>query len=176
MILLLPVFLKRLVIVGRKIPETISEEEFTKVLKAVGDKNRRLAFMLGFYECLRVSEVVKLDKSCIDMDRKLLFIKQGKGAKDRAIPIAKEIVGGLRYLPVKVGVRMLELSFKKVCFEVLGKDLHFHCLRHSGASHYLNKKGWDIRQVQVFLGHSSIHITQIYTHVNPSDLVNKMWE
>ncbi len=56
------------------------------------------------------------------------------------------------------------------------KDLHFHSLRHSGITHYLTKKKWSSLEVQRLAGHSKIATTLIYTHINPQDLVNRMWE
>ena len=161
----------------RKIPETITENELLSILKITKNPKHKLAFALGFYECMRISEIVNLKPENIDHGRKLIMIKQGKGDKDRNIPIAKEVLYGLKNLPVGVGVRALQKIFKKYGKEALKKDLHFHTLRHSGATHYLNVKKWDIRQVQVFLGHSNIAITEIYTHVNEKDLTKLMgWD
>ena len=160
---------------ARKIPETITEEELLVIIKSCKSSKKRLAYGLGFYQCLRVSEVVKLKLEDVDRGRKLLYIKQAKGSKDRNIPISPKIIGGLRHLPIGVGIRALQKSWKKIAFDVLGKDLHFHTLRHSGATHLLNKEKWSTRQVQVMLGHSRITTTEIYTHVNPNDLVEKMW-
>ena len=159
-----------------KIPETIIEEELLKILKTVKDNKRKLAFMLGFYQAMRVSEIIKLQPENIDYDRRLIMIKQAKGSKDRNIPIAPEVLKGLKHLPIDVGVRALEISFKQYAKKILNKDLHFHSLRHSGATHYLNVKHWNLRQVQVFLGHARISTTEIYTHVNPEDLVGVMWK
>jgi len=159
----------------KKIPTTIKEDELLQILRKTKHKHHLIAFALGFYQCLRVSEVVKLQQEHIDKGRKLLYIKQAKGKKDRHIPIAPEIMGSLKHVPVGCGIRALQIAFKNKAMEVLGKDLHFHTLRHSGATHYLNVKKWDIRQLQVLLGHSNIQITEIYTHVDPVDLVNKMW-
>lgn len=159
----------------RKIPETITHEEFLKILKAVKHKHHKIAFALGFYNCLRVSEIINLRQEHIDKGRRLLFIKQAKGKKDRNIPIAPEVINGLKYIPINISIRALQIAFKKIAKEVLGKNLHMHTLRHSGATYYLNVKKWDIRQLQVFLGHSRINITEIYTHINPQDLINKMW-
>lgn len=166
----------------RKIPETITEEDFVKAIRKEKKPKKRLGYMLGFYQCLRVSEVVNLEPENVRLSEHLIQIKEGKGKKDRHIPIIKplllrpqEVKLSLRHLPVGVGVRALQLSFKKLCKEVLGKDLHFHTLRHSGATWLLNKKKWDIRQVQQFLGHSKIQTTEIYTHVTPTTLISLEW-
>lgn len=160
---------------SRKIPETIKEAELKQILEATKKPHHKLAFALGFYEAMRVGEVVNLQPEHVDKPSKLIQIKQSKGSKDRNIPIAPEVERGLKHLPIKCGIRALQIAFKKKAKAVLGKDLHFHTLRHSGATHYLNVKKWDTRQVQVFLGHSRINTTEIYTHVNPQDLIDLMW-
>jgi len=159
-----------------KIPETITEEEFLKILKATRKKHHKLAFILGFYGCMRVSEIINLKPENVDRGQRIIRIKQAKGHKDRNIPIPQQAVKGLSHLPIKCGVRALEIAFKNKSQKVLGKDLHFHTLRHSGATYYLNKKKWDIRHVQQLLGHSKLSTTAIYTHVSPELLISKMWE
>ena len=159
-----------------KIPDTITEAEFLQIIKKVRQKHHKLAFMLGFYEGLRVSEVVKLKPTDIDLGRRTIHIRQSKGNKDRIIPISPKVLRGLKFLPIKCGKRALEIAIKKYGKLALNKDIHFHTLRHSCATYYLNQKGWNIRQVQVLLGHSRLDTTQIYTHINPTDLISKMWE
>ena len=174
-----------------KLPEIITEEELQKILDATKNQKDKLAFALGFYECLRVSEVACLEPENVQKDMRLLLIKGSdvskgiKGAKrgkDRNIPIAPEIMKGLKYLPVGSkkakdrGVRALQIAFKKKCKEVLGRtDVHFHTLRHSGITHYLTKKKWNSLEVQRLAGHSKVSITEIYTHINPTHLVERMW-
>ena len=160
----------------RKLPEVITEEELVKVIEATKKPHHKLAFALGFYECMRVSEVVKLKPEDIDKQTKLIHIKQGKGKKDRNIPIAPQVIKGLKILPIKCGVRALEMKFKENCKNVLGKDLHFHCLRHSGVTYYLTKKRWSSLEVQRMAGHSKITTTELYSHISPNDLIDRMWE
>lgn len=167
---------------GRRIPKTITEEDLLLILKEVRKKDHKLAFLLGFYQAMRISEIVKLKKEDVDKQQHLIMIKQAKGNKDRNIPIIKPlllkdqtILRSLGHLPIQCKERALEIAFKNYSKKILNKDLHFHTLRHSGATWLLNKKKWDIRQVQRFLGHSKLQTTEIYTHVSPQDLVDLEW-
>ena len=167
---------------GRVIPDTISEEDLIKILKCTPRSNHRLAFMLGFYQGLRVSEVVNLARDHIRLSERLLMIKQGKGGKDRHIPVMKPlklnqqaVLRALKHVPVKCSVRALQAAFNKRSEEALGTRLNFHLLRHSAATWLLNKKKWDTRKVQTFLGHSRIATTEIYTHVTPQDMIELEW-
>jgi len=157
----------RRIFLAFKIPKTISEKEFLDGVKKV-PKNRKdikLAFMLGFYQCLRISEVCNLKPEHVDKDRGFLHILNAKGGKDRDVPIMKPVWAGLKYLPVEIGHRALQKQVKKYW-----PDHHFHSFRHSGASYYLNSKKVDIRAIQQLLGHSRLDTTMIYTHVTPDDL------
>jgi len=158
-----------------RIPETINETELQSILKLCRKTDHKIAFALGFYEGLRISEVTKLKPEDIDKGRRTIHIKSSKFGKDRIIPIAPQVMRGLKHLPVKCGIRALQIAFKTKAKKVLDKDLYFHCLRHSAATYYLNTKKWNLRQVQQLLGHSRVNTTQIYTHVTPNDLINIMW-
>ena len=175
----------------QKLPEIITEEDLIKILNKTKKEKYKLAFALGFYECLRISEVVCLKPEHVNKELKLLLIKGSdlskgiKGAKrgkDRNIPIAPEIIKGLKSLPIgndtakDNGIRALQIAFKKKVKEALGRtDVHFHTLRHSGITHYLVKKRWSSLEVQRLAGHSKISVTEIYTHINPQNLVDRMW-
>jgi site-specific recombinase XerD len=168
---------------ARKIPEVISEEELIKLIKDPSVKKRnKVIYTLLFYQTLRISELVKLNQEDYEPNTKLIHIRQSKRSKDRKIPISPKCVRLVKMLPLRSekskdkGVRAIQYALKKDGLRVLGKDLHPHTLRHSGATYYLNVKKWDTRQVQRFLGHEDIKVTQIYTHVNPEDLTKLMWE
>ena len=180
---------------NQKLPEVLTEKELQLILKGSKNPKHRLAFALGFYEALRISEVACLLPEHIQPAQKILMIKGSdiakgkKGAKrgkDRNIPIAPEVLKGLKHLPVGSltakdnGIRALQIAFKKALSKTLGRDdLSFHSLRHSGATFYLNIKKVGIRQLQQLLGHSRLDTTQIYTHVNPDDLkqvFNELWD
>jgi site-specific recombinase XerD len=154
----------------KKIPNTISEEELQRIIKVTRKKSHKVAYLLGFYQCLRISEIVKLQKKDIDMARGFLHIKQAKGNKDRDIPIMDKVKHHLRYIPIEIGIRALERSLKRHAKKAIDKDIHPHTLRHSGASYYLNEKGIDIRYIKDLLGHARISTTDIYVHTNPINL------
>ena len=150
-----------------KIPITISEQEFIEGLKKVKSNKHKAAYVLAFYQCMRVSEVVKLQPENIDKARGFIHILQAKGSKDRDIPIMKPTLNAFKHIPIGLTPRALQLACRKIWF---GKGFHFHCLRHSGATMYLNVKKIDIRMIQQLLGHSRIDTTMIYTHVTPDNL------
>jgi integrase len=75
---------------GRKLPVVLSYDEFLKLLSATDNKTYKLAFKLGFLCGLRVSEVVKLQPVDVDYGRRLLFIRQAKGHKDRYVPFPEQ--------------------------------------------------------------------------------------
>lgn len=152
------------------LPDTISEEEFLSRVKGVKKERTKAAFMLGFYQCMRVTEVITLMPENVDRDRGFIHIKRGKGGRDRDIPIMPPVVRALKYLPIGVTRQALWKQAKKV----FGHK--FHVLRHSGATHYLNVKGVDVRQIQALLGHSRLDTTQIYTHVTPTNLKERFDE
>jgi len=72
------------------LPVVLSYDEFLKLLDATSNKTYRLAFKLGFLCGLRVSEVVKLQLVDVDYGRRLLFIRQAKGHKDRYVPFPEQ--------------------------------------------------------------------------------------
>lgn len=132
---------------------------------------------------LRVSEVVDLQMSGIDLDAGILTCK-GKGSKTRRVPIGKSAVEWLRlYLiarrkkenidiqnifvssPGKPMTRQAIFVFIKTYAEKIGlEDVSPHTLRHSFATHLIQNSA-DIRSVQQMLGHADISTTQIYTHI-----------
>lgn len=165
-----------------KLFDTITEEQLKEIIKATKLKKYKLAFALGFYQCMRVSEIAKLRSNNVDKNLKLLYIKQAKGHKDRNIPIAPEVIKGLKYLPCgsdkakDFGIRAIQYAFENATKKALGHSLNIHILRHSGITHYLTKKKWNTMEVQRLAGHSKSSITEIYTHIRPEDLVERMWE
>lgn len=141
-----------------------------------------LVFVL-FYGCgLRRKEGFNLTVQNIDFDRKTLFVNQGKNYKDRIIPLNDNLCKALEdYIynfrnlqktkhyrlfvnPAETLVFWLK-DLQRTCNKqnVKQKRLTFHILRHSIATHLL-QNGMSIENVAIFLGHSSLTTTQIYTH------------
>ena len=158
--------------IHRKLPEVITIDDFNLILKHTKKQKHRLAFKLGFLCGLRISEVINLRKEHIDYNRNYIFVKEGKGKRDRYVPIPKPLKKDLKRLPVGLGVRALQKAIKRIAIKSINKDIHFHTLRHSAATFWLSK-GMDIRQIQVLLGHSRLDTTMIYTHVNLKDIEKK---
>lgn len=173
---------------AQKLPNVISKEEVKQILEA--PKNLKHRAMLSLiYACgLRRSELLNLKPSHIDSKRKLLIIYQGKGRKDRFIPIGDKIIELLRnyfkayrpkewlfegqYLGEQYSATSLQKVLKRSVEKTkINKSITLHWLRHSFATHLL-ENGTDLRYIQELLGHKSSKTTEIYTHVSTKSLQN----
>ena len=135
---------------------------------------------------LRVSEIVNLQPKDLDIERNVLVVRQGKGAKDRItlLPISlrynilKHLLANnpSKYFfesnrKKKYSNRTIEEIVSKNSLGAIGRKIKPHTLRHSFATHLL-ESGTDIRYIQKLLGHKNLRTTQIYTHIANTDLAN----
>ena len=145
----------------------------------LSERNELLILLLA-YTGLRRAEVVHLKVGDINLPGQVLYVRQGKGGKDRSIPLAPEIIRSLRkYISryrFDTHERLFPLSGRQV-YSII-KDsaarsgnpaLHPHSLRHYFATQLL-EHGVNIRQVQQLLGHADISSTAVYLDLCPQHL------
>lgn len=165
---------------AKKLPVAISEEEFTILIKHTRKEHHKIAFLLGFGSGLRISEVLKLESRHINFDAGTILIEQGKGNKDRIVPLAKGFrLVHLKHLPIKCGERALEKAFKS-CAKKAGlletkPTLHFHSLRHGFATNCV-ANGIPIHHIRTMMGHSNISTTNVYLEMNPKEALKSYRE
>ncbi|MEE2002736.1 site-specific tyrosine recombinase XerD [Alkalimonas sp. MEB108] len=175
---------------GLSLPKSLSEAEVEALLSApdltatIGLRDKAMLEVL-YAAGLRVSELVGLTLRQLNLRQGVLLV-QGKGRKERLVPIGEEAMDWLqRYLtearpdllrlptevlfPSSRGQMMTRQTFWhriKFYAKVAGiqNPLSPHTLRHAFATHLLNH-GADLRVVQMLLGHSDLSSTQIYTHI-----------
>lgn len=183
--------------IGRKLPDTLSEQDINNIIGAIdlskpeGERNR--AILETLYSCgLRVSELTNLKISDLFFDEGFIKVT-GKGDKQRFVPIVKSTQKYIsiymteirKHLPIKKEyddtlflnrrgrqlTRAMIFTIIKQLVEKIGlkKTVSPHTFRHSFATHLL-ENGADLRAIQLMLGHESITTTEIYMHVDRSQL------
>jgi integrase/recombinase XerD len=152
----------------KKLPKSVTLEEFVKLMKNTKDKQARTAFLLAFGSGLRIQEVKKLKKS--DIEKNLIQVTEGKGGKDRIVPIPKGWRGiHMQEIPIKKSMRSLQRNFKESAKKSgLNKEYTFHSLRHGFAVRCV-EKGVPLNQLQALMGHTNLQTTSVYTKARPMD-------
>jgi site-specific recombinase XerD len=141
-------------------------------------RNRALVELV-YSAGLRSAEAVGLDLGDVDFEQELVHVREGKGAKDRVVPLGEEAAALLaRYLH-SARPRLAKGAENALFLSTRGRRLdtstlrrlvpHPHRLRHAFATHLL-EGGADLRTIQELLGHSSLSTTQMYSHVDAKRL------
>jgi site-specific recombinase XerD len=171
------------------LPSVLSETELSKLFNALKNKKHK-AMLFSIYSAgLRVSELVNLKIADIDSGRMQIFIQQAKGKKDRYVNLSPVLLDILRrymleYKPrpkrylfeseqtgTAYPVRTVQQLFSTAKHNAgIKKEVGIHCLRHSFATHLL-EKGTDIKYIKDLLGHFNIKTTERYLHVSKQKLV-----
>ena len=185
--------------IGRKLPDTLSTNEINEIIASIdlskpeGERNR--AIIETLYGCgLRVSELISLRISDLFFEEDFLRIT-GKGNKQRLVPVSdinKKYINLYLYeirvhIPIKKGhedivflnrrgkqlSRAMIFTIIKQLSDKIGlkKNISPHTFRHSFATHLL-QGGADLRAIQQMLGHESITTTEVYMHLDRTDLAN----
>ena len=169
-----------------KLPQVLTEGEVTRLLRSVDNLKHRYILMLVYSAGLRLGEVTHLRLSDLQPECHRIFVRDGKGKKDRCTILASKTKALLQdYLDVFRPVHWLfegqdggQYSDRSVqAIFAAAKERSginplatVHTLRHSFATHLL-EKGVDLRYIQDLLGHESSKTTEIYTHIT-----KKSWD
>lgn len=164
--------------------QPLSKNEITELFNATQNLKDKIILHL-FYSCgLRRSEAVSLNMIDVDFGNSLLYVRDGKGAKRRVIPLNQTVKNDLEnyckeyrkdkalepFMLSKIKHRMSGDSYNRILKHIINnstlttKNYTLHHLRHSIATHLL-ENGMSIEFVRDFLGHSHLETTQIYAKV-----------
>jgi integrase/recombinase XerD len=175
-----------------KLPVVLSVDEVRRVLACVRRQRFRVCLSTIYASGLRIQEGVNLKVKDIDSERGVIHVCQGKGNKDRYVPLPKPILKMLREYwvihrhPVwlfpsffrlgelpsveasQMGVRGVQEAFQGAILKSgVEKEATVHTLRHSYATHLL-EAGVNLRMIQSYLGHTSLKTTARYLHLTPT--------
>jgi integrase/recombinase XerD len=189
--------------IGKHLPLFLTQEEINELCETANEMGSfvwlrmKIMIKLMYSSGLRVSELVSLPEDAINYDLNQILI-YGKGSKERIVPVYGEVINDIwEYLQVRqhyIGSRPNKWLFPSLTstsghmtrdgfFKNLKKlamlsgisqeKVHPHVLRHSFATHLVNK-GADLRSIQQMLGHEHIGTTEIYTHITTEKLIDEL--
>lgn len=180
--------------------QVLTIEEITRLYQATNNARERAILSLAYGCGLRADELEKCNIEDIRLREKILIVPKGKGNKRRIVPISKGVAKDLneyysldrQLLKQQLGYTQTETAFmlnskgrrmrkwtynkhlKRIIErtgsqELIQKEISLHNLRHSIATHLI-EEGVKVEQVRLFLGHSQLETTQIYTHISNKQL------
>jgi site-specific recombinase XerD len=170
----------------RTLPAVLSRDEVAQLFALVPQPVERLILQTAYACGLRASEVLRLRVADIDSGRRVLWVRQGKGGKDRGVPLSPALLEALRahwqrlrpttwLFPGQTpsGQRSLG-ALQRVCRRAVRaagftKKVSLHTLRHSYATHLL-EAGVDLVTIQRLLGHRDLQTTARYLHLTAPQL------
>jgi len=172
------------------LPKVLSGDELARLFRSLTNKKHKAMLFTAYSAGLRVSEVASLKIKDIDSGRMQIFISRAKGKKDRYVPLSPILLdilrnyiksyqpGPVKYLfesertrdayPVRTIQKIFQAAKQKAKIQ---KDIGIHGLRHSFATHLL-EKGTDILYIKELLGHFDIKTTERYLHVSNNSMFN----
>src|SRR5215831_1805428 len=174
----------------RQVPIVLSRDEVGRLIDAAANLRHRTILMTLYSTGMRRSELCHLRPEDIDKQCMVIRIRQGKGGKDREVPLSPKLLDQLRshyrslkrkngwLFPSQQKDRANEPITDKViwhaCREAtrragIAKPVHPHTLRHSFATHLLDS-GAELPVLQVLLGHTDLRDTMIYLHLSTRQL------
>jgi|HubBroStandDraft_5_1064220.scaffolds.fasta_scaffold26700_1 integrase/recombinase XerD len=166
----------------KKLPTILSPEEVVRFLDAARPGRDRVVFQTAYACGLRLGELIRLQVADIDSARMVVVVRQGKGRKDRLVPLSTQLLEVLRpywhaYRP-RLWLFTGSDSTRSLCPNTvqracqktvrragLAKPVSLHTLRHCFATHML-EAGVDLRTLQTIMGHNSLQTTSRYLHVS----------
>jgi integrase/recombinase XerD len=165
----------------RKLPLILSRDEVKAVLEAPPDLRHRAMLAILYGSGLRVSEVTRLKVADIDSARNVLWVRSGKGRKDRQALLPPKLRELLRcYWRTRrpadwlfpgadpsqpISVKAIFLACRKAAHAAgIAKSVHPHLMRHAFATHLL-EAGTNLRTIQILLGHANLETTARYLQV-----------
>ncbi len=192
-----PFRLVKLLKVSKPFPVFINETELQLILNNTNESYLRIIFLTAFYSGMRLGEILNLEWESINFRDKIITVQNKdsfntKNRKDRIIPMNEILFNSLQSIKPKIitlnntesnyifyrmkGIKLNEdyvsKRFKKAVRKAkLNDKIHFHSLRHSFAS-LLAQRGVSLLIIKELLGHSSLRVTEIYSHLQQKNLSN----
>lgn len=159
-------------------PSPLTSSQVAAVLAACRDRQDRLVIGLGLFAGLRVSEMAALTAADVRLDEGVLVVRQGKGGRDRRIPIAPALAGDLALEVPRARTRSGIADRISAVYARAGVRARPHDLRHTFATELARRSGGDVTLVAALCGHRSFATTRRYVGWLPdgADVVRQLYD
>ena len=186
---------------ARTLPNVFNKKQLTQLFEAINDSHVFMGCLIALFCGLRISEVCSLKKQDVDLEAEKVFVRGGKGDKDRIVMLPSSLKPLITkwFMLTKDSEYYINTTYQNKYVEtILSKNFKnairkaglelktfkttagqqryaysFHTLRHTYAT-YLLEQGVDLYYIQRSLGHVDIHTTQIYAYISNKDLQKKI--
>ncbi|MGM0377844.1 MAG: tyrosine-type recombinase/integrase [Bacteroidota bacterium] len=164
--------------------EVLSQKEVMAIINSISHPKQKAIISGLYFHGLRLNELLNLQYNHIDRNRNLVIIREGKGKKDRLVPLSKNWIPLLKSFAKFAGHKKGHEGFifrpysassvrnilKRKSKQLgINKNIYPHLLRDCYASHLL-EQGIDTRFIQEILGHEKLSTTQKYLHVSATNI------
>ena len=165
----------------KSLPKVMSKGEVIQLFAQIKNSKHLVMLYLAYGSGLRSGEIINLKIHDLDFENQRIWVRSGKGNKDRLVPMPQSIVAMIRTYLLEhkpsywlfegqkpsqpYSASSLSLVYRRARTKTsLAKHYTLHSLRHSFATHLMDS-GTDLRLIKELLGHKDIKTTLIYTHI-----------
>ncbi|MDO9126730.1 MAG: site-specific integrase, partial [Parvibaculum sp.] len=158
----------------------VSDDEVNLLIQHTGSLDLSPILRLAIETGMRRSEIASLTWKDVDINKRILELKETKNGDNRFVPLSSKAMSVLSSIPRRIDGRIFGMTAHAITYAFIRaskratlKDLHFHDLRHEAITR-LFEKGLNVMEVGSISGHKTLQMLQRYTHLRVENLLERL--